>query len=96
MPDTYITRQEMAVMIKRAIDAVGIQYTPADGILSVLDHGKVDTWAVAGVDFNFEKCCQYSTFYGGALNVQQYSIVSTGSYLGYLAVETLPWGASKM
>lgn len=54
-PNDAVTRQEMAIMIKRAIDSLGVTYTAADGVLTVLDKTKVASWAVDGVDFTFEK-----------------------------------------
>ncbi len=214
-PNDAVTRQEMAIMMKRAIDSMGITYTAADGVLTVSDKDKVDSWAVDGVDFAFEKgfmkgnginfnplnttpieqgviivnrvyeeyrnvisnepndytqgyttkvtneglqvtynnnnkselvinysefipqkgggsmklgqvkdiktidknlsmiyfldgmnrlfsynldnktCYQYTSSFGGALNVQQYKVISTGEYYGFVAVETLGYGATK-
>lgn len=214
-PNDAVTRQEMAIMMKRAIDSMGITYTAVDGVLTVSDKAKIATWAVDGVDFAFEKgfmkgdginfnplattpieqgviivnrvyeeyrnvvsnepndftqgyttkvtneglqvtynnsnkseivisyskstpiksggamhfsqvkdiktidkdlskiyfldgmnrlfsydidngtCYQYSSSYGGALNVQKYQVISTGKYYGFVAVETLGYGATK-
>jgi hypothetical protein len=214
-PNDAVTRQEMAIMMKRAIDSMGITYTATDGVLTVSDKAKVSSWAVDGVDFAFEEgfmkgdginfnplsttsveqgviivnrvyekyrnllfnepndytqgytasvtseglqvtynnnnksemvidyseftplrsgssmqfgqikdittigedlsniyfldginrlfsysldngtCYQYLSSYGGALDVQQYKVVSSGEYYGFVAVETLGFGATK-
>ncbi|MBP1925312.1 hypothetical protein J2Z76_001171 [Sedimentibacter acidaminivorans] len=214
-PNDAVTRQEMAIMMKRAIDSMGITYTAADGVLTVSDKANVASWAVDGVDFAFDKgfmkgdginfnpldttpieqgviiinrvyeeyrnkvsnepndytkgytlkvtteglqvtynnnnkseiiisntlatplkgggamyfeqfkdiktidlnlskvyfldgmnrlftydfkdgtCYQYTSSYGGALNVQQYKVVSSGDFYGFVAVETLGYGKTK-
>lgn len=53
-PNDAVTRQEMAIMMKRAIDSMGINYKKADGVLTISDKGKVSSWAKDGVDFVFE------------------------------------------
>ncbi|WHH60962.1 S-layer homology domain-containing protein [Petroclostridium sp. X23] len=53
-PNAAVTRQEMAIMIKRAIDSMSVDYIAADGKLTVSDKNQVASWAVDGVDFAFE------------------------------------------
>ncbi len=40
-------------------------------------------------DFKDGKIFQYNTSYGGALNVNDYEVIDTGKYYGYLAVESV-------
>lgn len=53
-PNDPITRQEMSIMISRALDSTKTDYDKGDGILTIVDKASVDSWAVAGVDFAFE------------------------------------------
>ncbi len=53
-PQASITRQEMAIMMSRALDSMEIEYNKSDGVLSVADKSSVAGWAVSGVDFAFE------------------------------------------
>ncbi|MCT4543873.1 MAG: S-layer homology domain-containing protein [Vallitalea sp.] len=53
-PYDLITRQEMAVMMSRALDSMNIDYYTGDGVLTVADKDSVSGWAVKGVDFAFE------------------------------------------
>lgn len=53
-PYDKITRQEMAIMMKRTLDSIGIDYYEGDGVLTFSDKDSVDSWAVQGVDFAFD------------------------------------------
>lgn len=53
-PHDPISRQEMAVMMVRALDSMAIRYSKGDGQLTIADKEDVAPWAVAGVDFAFE------------------------------------------
>ncbi len=53
-PYDRITRQEMAIMMKRTLDSIGTDYNAGDGILTFTDKDDVATWAVQGVDFAYE------------------------------------------
>lgn len=49
-----VSREQMATMMQRAIDALGIDYNKGDGILEMQDSSDVSQWAVQGVDFAYE------------------------------------------
>lgn len=53
-PNDKITRQEMAIMIKRTLDSIGTDYYAGDGVLSFNDKDIVASWAVQGVDFAYD------------------------------------------
>lgn len=53
-PNDTITRQEMATMMVRSLDSMNIDYNKGDGVLTIADKDKVDSWAVEGVDFAYE------------------------------------------
>lgn len=53
-PNDKITRQEMAVMLNRTLDSIGVDYYRGDGVLTIADKANVSSWAVTGVDFAFE------------------------------------------
>lgn len=53
-PDDFVTRQEMAIMMSRALDSMKIDYAKGDGVLTVADKNSVANWAVDGVDFAYE------------------------------------------
>lgn len=53
-PNNSVTRQEMAIMILRAVKALKVEYKAGDGILTVTDKDNVDSWAKDGVDFAYE------------------------------------------
>ena len=53
-PNDPIKRQEMAVMMQRAVNTLGVHYESGDGVLTVSDKATVASWAVKGVDFAFE------------------------------------------
>lgn len=54
-PNDFITRQEMAIMMSRALDSMNIDYNKGDGVLTVSDKSQVASWAKAGVDFAYEE-----------------------------------------
>lgn len=56
-PNNPVTREQMAVMILNAVNAIhsqGGSFYKGDGILTMSDKANVSSWAVSGVDYVYE------------------------------------------
>ena len=53
-PDSPITREQMGVIVRNVVNALGVAHHRADGVLEMADKGQVSPWAVEGVDFVHE------------------------------------------
>lgn len=53
-PYDKLTRQEMAIMMKRTLDSIGTNYYKGDGVLNINDKKSVSSWATQGVDFAYD------------------------------------------
>lgn len=53
-PDSFITREQMGVIMLNAVNALGVKYKSGDGVLAITDKANVSAWAVDGVDFVYE------------------------------------------
>ncbi|MCT4509155.1 MAG: S-layer homology domain-containing protein [Tepidibacter sp.] len=53
-PNNPVTREQMGVMIFKAVNALGVEFNKGDGVLTMTDKKDVSSWAVKGVDYVYE------------------------------------------